>query len=59
VNSSAGLPSKSEGAYVDERGGVGIRLEPAARSCGSTVSNSAERLAEGRRAGRRNRPMLL
>jgi hypothetical protein len=43
----------SECAYIDERGGVGIRLEPAARSFGNTVSNSAGSPAERNHAGRR------
>jgi hypothetical protein len=32
----------AECAFVDERGGVGIRLRPAARSCGGMVASPAK-----------------
>jgi hypothetical protein len=37
----------AECAYVDDRGGVGIRLEPAAAIVRSTESNSAHRAVRG------------
>ena len=33
----------AECTYVDDRGGVGIRLSPRPRSCGSTENNSGRR----------------
>jgi hypothetical protein len=33
----------AECAFIDEHGGVGIRLEPAAAMCGHTVTNSSGR----------------
>ena len=43
----------AECAFVSANGEVGIRLEPAARSFGNTVSNSAGSPAERNHAGRR------
>jgi hypothetical protein len=45
----------AECAYVDERGGVGIRLEAAAaKLCGGTESNSAGRLSADKLGARRS-----
>ena len=45
----------AECAYVDERGGVGIRLEPAAASCGGMGNNFAGRSGVNPCAGHRKR----
>jgi hypothetical protein len=44
----------AECAYVDERGGVGIRLEPAAAIVRQLGSNSAGRLAADNRGAHRS-----